>query len=681
VPHTKLSYRPEIDGLRAVAVLSVILYHARISRFGLDWFEGGYIGVDIFFVLSGYLITRIILSELYDTSSFSFSGFYEKRARRILPMLFLVIFASIPFAWLILLPHEITEYAESILASIFFGSNFFFYFSTTEYGADSSLLKPFLHTWSLGVEEQFYLVFPVLAIVVFRFLKDRLFTVLLLVTLASLLFSEAMESRYPDLNFYLPFSRFWELSAGSILAYRELNAVVFLRASVSRFLPLIGLCLISYSILFFDGDTPHPGFRTLIPVIGIALIIGFASKAELVGRVLSLRPLVGIGLISYSAYLWHYPIFAFSRIMNGDVTNADKAGWILLTFALSVASYFVVEKPVRTKEFVRAKLFLGCILFSACSLVTLGVIALAKNGLPDRLPPILAKTSPGQPPWFVLRNPENGEPCHQSGTSCYFPSADPEKDLKIVILGDSDAASAAMTLVPRFNNKNMSVLVNTEGVCPFYLGGDLSPESAVRNAYYRKECSQEFQRKRLSEIKNFAPSMILHMGRLHQLALGSNISNPSEDLAGIKNLTRKHLVLLGQHHLEEIAPTLYVKSLPGVPSSYGAPVDHVRRLIRRERDASVIKARLDQNPHEFEPLPRQIADWKELGDLLGAQKVFDTWHYVCDSANGPEKCSGADVNGIFYFDSAHPSEYLIDRLYKDLEEAVLVSVKSGVINE
>ena len=159
-----LSYRTEVDGLRAVAVASVILYHAQMVVFGSDWFEGGYIGVDVFFVISGYLITRIILSELYETGDFNFIKFYERRARRILPMLFVVIVVSVPFAWKKLLPIDFFEYAESVLASLLFSSNFFFYFSATEYGAGSALFKPLLHTWSLGVEEQFYIVFPILLV-------------------------------------------------------------------------------------------------------------------------------------------------------------------------------------------------------------------------------------------------------------------------------------------------------------------------------------------------------------------------------------------------------------------------------------------------------------------------------------------------------------------------------------
>jgi peptidoglycan/LPS O-acetylase OafA/YrhL len=195
VKSSKLSYRAEIDGLQAIAVVSVILYHAQMVLFGRDWFEGGFIGVDIFFVIGGYLITSIILSELESKGSFSFMNFYERRARRILLVLFVVIFVSIPFAWQKLLPSDFVEYAESILASLLFASNFFFYFSTTEYGADSALLKPFLHTWSLGVEEQFYLVFPILAIVAFKFFRKHFLTILIGLSLLNPQFAELMEVR------------------------------------------------------------------------------------------------------------------------------------------------------------------------------------------------------------------------------------------------------------------------------------------------------------------------------------------------------------------------------------------------------------------------------------------------------------------------------------------------------
>ena len=219
--YPRSDYRPEIDGLRAIAVTSVILYHLQLDLFGRELFKGGFIGVDIFFVISGYLITRIILNEIQQTDKFSFVSFYERRARRILPMLFVVIFFSIPFAWFKLLPSDFLDYGKSIISSVFFFSNLFFYLSQTQYAAESALLKPFLHTWSLGVEEQFYLVFPILMLIIYKKLNKFFFVILIFFVLLSILFAEYMWSFNPDLNFYLPFSRFWELAIGSILALLE----------------------------------------------------------------------------------------------------------------------------------------------------------------------------------------------------------------------------------------------------------------------------------------------------------------------------------------------------------------------------------------------------------------------------------------------------------------------------
>ena len=346
----KLTYRAEIDGLRSIAVVSVILYHAQLEVFNRDWFQGGYVGVDVFFVISGYLITRIILFELYRTGSFSFKRFYERRARRILPVLFLVILVSIPVAWIKLLPQEITEYSRSILSSIFFGSNFYFHAIQTSYGAESALLKPFLHTWSLGVEEQFYLVFPVFLLLSFRFFKEHVFFLILFLSIASLVMAQYLAPIRPELNFYLPFTRFWELAVGSMLAYRELiHRNVVMQAAWSELLSWSGLGLVVYSILFFDGQTLHPGFYTLIPVLGVSLVIYFGSATRLVLKLLASKLMVAVGLISYSAYLWHFPIFAFARVRDSSITNMDKFGLIVLTLALSLASYWIIEKPFRRR--------------------------------------------------------------------------------------------------------------------------------------------------------------------------------------------------------------------------------------------------------------------------------------------------------------------------------------------
>lgn len=374
----KLSNRPEIDGLRAIAVISVILYHAKIVIFGRDWFEGGFIGVDIFFVISGYLITRIILHELETKSSFNFLNFYERRARRILPMLLLVLLLSFAYGFFNLLPDEAKELARSGLAALFFSSNFYFYEITTAYGAESSLLKPLLHTWSLGVEEQFYLIFPVIAFLVFRYLKAYFLTLLVAFSLLSLQFSEFMQIRNPELNFYFPLSRFWEIAIGGLLAYRELNYKPIQNSFANQALPITGLYLVAYGLFYFEGETPHPSFFSVIPVLGVALIIAFASRHELVGKILGSKPLVIIGLISFSAYLWHFPIYSFAKIENSDLSNYDKVALLVLILILSLVSFHFVEKPTRRKLSTK-NLFLALGISSLTLILSASFIGFSKD--------------------------------------------------------------------------------------------------------------------------------------------------------------------------------------------------------------------------------------------------------------------------------------------------------------
>src|SRR5210317_2437541 len=219
----KLVYRPEIDGLRAIAVIGVIIYHAQIEIFEIDILQGGFIGVDIFFVISGYLITSIILKELVTTGSFSFKHFYERRIRRILPALLFVMLVSLPFAWMYLLPSSFIDFSKSILYSLGFSSNFYFHYTGQIYGAESGLLKPFLHTWSLSIEEQYYILFPIFLLVSFKFFRKYLIHILILGFVISLGLADWGSRNHPSFNFYVLPTRIWELLAGSILAYLEIS--------------------------------------------------------------------------------------------------------------------------------------------------------------------------------------------------------------------------------------------------------------------------------------------------------------------------------------------------------------------------------------------------------------------------------------------------------------------------
>ena len=338
-----MKYRPEIDGLRAIAVVPVILFHA-----GFSAFSGGFVGVDVFFVISGYLITNIIYSEI-SAGEFSILRFYERRARRILPALFLVCLVCIPFAYLWMLPRELKNFSESLLTVISFVSNILFWHESG-YFAAASELKPLLHTWSLAIEEQFYIFFPLLLLLLRNMPRRSLIILIGAISLGSLAIAEYTSRFHSAANFYLLPSRAWELGGGVLLSLAIGGGRV--ESSVIRQVgSLVGLGLIGVAIFTFDETIRFPSVWALIPVTGSMLIIACSGGGDLVGRVLAWKPIVGIGLISYSAYLWHQPLFAFARLKSLEDPSTEF--YLILTaatFLLALITWQFVESPFRDRN-------------------------------------------------------------------------------------------------------------------------------------------------------------------------------------------------------------------------------------------------------------------------------------------------------------------------------------------
>ncbi|MEB3047702.1 acyltransferase family protein [Rhizobium mulingense] len=373
-------YRPELDGLRAISVTAVILYHAEFTVAGHTLLRGGYIGVDVFFVISGFLISQILLTEIEATGRIDFLKFYTRRARRILPALFAVVFTTMPFAYYLLLPSELLDYANSIGSSLLFGSNIYFYFTAAQYGEPITLLKPFLHTWSLSVEEQFYIGFPLLLLITRRYLKSRFLLCVLLMAALSFAFCVLTLRQDQQQAFYSPLTRAWELLAGTLLAYYEL------RRGCARPRPLLagaGLALVLGSLILFGKDTAHPGRLTVIPVIGTCLVLAFASRENAAGRLLASRPAALTGLVSYSLYLWHYPIFAFWRLTSLSFDNGDKFLAVAATALVAVVSFVIIEKPIRYTR--RNRAFWIYLSSSVATIAAAVLSAVTMAGFPHRL--------------------------------------------------------------------------------------------------------------------------------------------------------------------------------------------------------------------------------------------------------------------------------------------------------
>lgn len=336
-----IKYRPEIDGLRALAIIPVILFHA-----GFQSFSGGFIGVDVFFVISGYLITSIILAE----KNFSLLNFYERRARRILPALFFVMLATLPFAWLYLMPNDTQALLKSIWRACFFSSNLLFY-KQDGYFDTAAELKPFIHTWSLAIEEQFYLLFPFLLLLLKRSNMRIMTGIVLMILLCSLGYAQHLVKINASAAFFLLPSRLWELLIGTLIAFYFLSRKKLLPQKINQLVSLLGLFLIAYATLTFNKETPFPSLFTLIPTLGAGFIILSATKDTFTGKLLANKFLVWIGLISYSAYLWHQPIFAFSKhIYLGNPPLFAMTLLALLSFFMAFLTWKYIESPFRNKK-------------------------------------------------------------------------------------------------------------------------------------------------------------------------------------------------------------------------------------------------------------------------------------------------------------------------------------------
>ncbi len=368
-----------------MAVLPVILFHA-----GFQAFSGGFAGVDVFFVISGYLITSILVAE-HEAGTYSLVNFYERRARRILPALFFVLLACLPIAWFWLMPSEMKRFASSLVAVSGFSSNLLFW-KEAGYFETATELKPLLHTWSLAVEEQYYVIFPLVLMAAWRFGKRFIIWLLLAAAIGSLALAQWASINKPEAAFYLLPTRGWELLIGALVALKlgQRTSAIPPQRHLAQLLSLAGLLMIVYAMLFFDRNTPFPGVYALVPTVGAALIIYFANQTTFAGKLLGTPVLVGVGLISYSAYLWHQPLLAFAKHRSVGAPGVFLLSeLVLLTLVLAYLTWQYVEKPFRSKARVsRRQIFsygaLGTAFFIAC-----GLAGNLRNGLETRFDPQL----------------------------------------------------------------------------------------------------------------------------------------------------------------------------------------------------------------------------------------------------------------------------------------------------
>ena len=598
-------------------------------------------------MISGYLISKLILVELAETNRFSFRNFYERRIRRILPALFVVMLASAPLAWQLMLPSEFSEYSKSIIASLGFGSNYYFYLSSTDYGAGPSLLKPFLHTWSLSIEEQFYVIFPIALLVLRRFFKRYLIGFVLLGILVSLLLSELTSPDNSELKFFSLHTRSWELLTGTLLALLDLKYGRNWDPLLHRTLPIAGLFLVAHSILFFDESTPHPGLFTLVPVFGVSLIIFFSNTRELTGKILSSKPFVAVGLISYSLYLWHFPILAFARITSYyDESSLNKLIVGLVIVVLSIATYHMVEKPFRNRVNFSSRHALTAVSLVFVAVLSFNVVILQGQGMPERVSPVFAVLD--TKPWEDLKN-VSGEDCHGNPEFCYFSSQ--TSTGKVVLIGDSHAAVLADDLREQIAGTYDFGVATYPGCYPVkgYDG------RKVQAFGFPGECDPSYQESRLEWVSNIPNSVVVLAGNLPVYVSGRRDGkdwpggHTKADLADLEDGIRNMVLSL----LDDGHPVVLVYPIPEANSDVPNEIWQKIRVSTGGLSKHLENDPLTTNFASYEVRAREsfkVLDSIEHENLL---RIYP--HSLFCDGSIPGRCSTHDSEVIFYADDNHLS--------------------------
>ena len=482
-----MTYRREIDGLRALAVIPVMFFHA-----GFRYFGGGFVGVDVFFVISGYLITCIILLDQH-RNRFSILRFYERRARRILPALFLVIAVTSVFAYAWMLPDELKNFGQSVLATVLFSNNILLAI-TSSYWNLASEFKPLLHTWSLGVEEQYYVLFPLLMILGWKYFRKHLAIVLGVAALLSFAAANWGLFQNPDFTFYLLPTRAWEILLGALAAiYMIQKESTSTKSLWSELLGGAGLCLIVGSqILIEHSQTSQGVFYLTAPTLGAALIILFSSENTVVGKILGWGPMVGIGLISYSSYLWHQPLFALARVYSKEPPGvATYAILLALSFLLAYLTWRFIETPCRDRQKVNRTSIFSFALVLSVLFMSFGYYLNRNYGLVSRIYDTSMVSAAD-----LDKRIYNERVFQEKKDS--FPS---DNRLKVLVMGNSFARDFVNMTTETFNVDNIDIVYQD----------DFS------------ECIAQFKSNIVENLYNAADIIVFASGDFDQSCLADNI--------------------------------------------------------------------------------------------------------------------------------------------------------------
>ena len=667
-------YRPDIDGLRAIAVLSVVAFHAFPS-----WVRGGFIGVDVFFVISGYLISTIIFENL-DKGTFSFSEFYSRRIRRIFPALLLVLIACFAFGWFALLADEYKQLGKHIAAGAGFISNFILW-NEAGYFDNSAETKPLLHLWSLGIEEQFYIVWPLLLWFAWK-RKFNLLTLIIIVAVTAFILNLKGVKQDMIATFYSPQTRFWELLSGSLLAwftlykkdaFSDINSKIDVWLSrivysekqdndgraLSNVLSFVGLLLLLYGFLRINKELSFPGKWALVPVLGAVLIITAGSNAWINRKILSNKIAVWFGLISFPLYLWHWPILSFARIVESEVPSRNiRIAAAVLSIVLAWLTYKLVERPLRFGYYSKVKVALLVILMTIVGYV--GYNTFERDGLPFRKA-LLGVSAP------IERLGEDNVDLHKLCLDYYGISDNirycrvsiyDSKRPHIALIGDSHAASL-------YSGLSNHLMKNKEGL--LLIGGRLFVDVATYSegnqfeigVYKGGILATNF----VAKQREIDTVIMVSRGGAY---INSNSNYYLISEPAIKD--RKKIFEIGMRKTLDLMVVnkkkiIFVLDNPDIGFDPEKCQDKRPLTTKREFDCSIPRAQFDARQKDYRELVLEVL--KDYPSVI----LFDQAAYLC----GEISCKFKDYSSVLYGDGNHlsvrGSEFMATKLIDVLNGA------------
>lgn len=666
------NYIKHLDGLRALAIFGVIIYHAKLYFTSEPFLKGGFLGVDLFFVISGYLMTSIVY-EQSKNNDFSFKEFLLKRIRRIFPALLFICIISLPLIYFFIMPKDLIEQIKSIVSSIFFFSNFFYSFISQEYAAESSFLKPFIHTWSLSVEMQFYLILP---LIIFLGLKKNLNLLKTFLILIIILFlcSIFFNIHFQDLNFYNSISRLWEfLFGGLVFLIQKKNFRINQNDLLINSIIILSFFIIIFYFIIFDTDL---FFKTwlLIPFICCSGILIFFKENYLINKFFNIGFISYIGKISYSLYLTHFPIFAFSRITDFTKGNFEKKIFLgILMFFLSIILYKFIETPFRDKKKIDTKNFSIACIFGIVLILAFYTTSNFTDGINYRASKII-QNSNKEKTWLMLKN-KNDEACynnitHGAESFCKF-FKNSEKN--IFLIGDSLAGSLSYDLKNKLSKENFAFTPITSGGC-IYL-----PDFDIVNSKNNKiidHCNSMYQNKIRNLLLNSPKSIIIFSGE-YPIYIDRKFYNNFE---GTFRRNKYHLYFKSKYKNVSLEDQ-FIKSINEL-LDYGHkvilqyPVPQLGWDPKREifyQNVFSKKVTLYTASVSYDSFKKYIKNTEKLFDKINHKNLYRVYpeKIFCNNLL-QSRCVAHNLKELYYFDDHHLSlegskivnDQLIDKIKK-----------------